>query len=856
MIRRSSVRPTIVGLRPSTLVFLYGWRLSHHKIQELLAGLGIAIGVALFFGVLVASTSITSSVGQILHAVTGTARLQLIARSSDGFDEQTAKRVDQLPGVVVAAPILRESAAIVGPDGRESIQLVGVTATQIALKGAATRNLANGGLPILAGIGLSSGVAGRIGAQAGETATVLINGNAHSVPVRAVLGSQTVGPVANSPLAIAPLSIVQRLSNHPGGVTEVYVAPAQGESRQVEAELRRLAAGKLNVEPANHELTVLKATAAPANQSTTLFAAISAMIGFLLALNAMLLTVPERRRFAADLRTQGYTPRQIVLILGSQAMLLGTVASCVGVAMGDVLSHTLFHQVPSYLTLAFPIGTQPVIPVTIVIVAVGCGVLATLLASLPPILLDLRPGRPIDAVLHETGEAGQHVGRLAVLVSGVLGALLLIAVTALVLAFPSLTVIGGVVLAFTVICLIPLLFVTTVRVLSPASEGLRRSMLPLAVLELDATATRSIALTCVTALAIYGAVAIGGARGDLARGLDQATVEYLDTADIWVTTSDNFLTTESFTTNHSLSDVAHAPGVASVRIYRGSLLDVGSRRLWIRARPVGDRTLIQASQLLHGDLSRATSQIRNGGWAAISSSLAEERHLHIGDPFTLPTPSGAMPLRVAAITNNVGWPPGAITINANEYSRYWNTTNPTALEINLEPGVSPLVGKRSVEQALGHQPGLLVQTYDERKTRYQESARQGLESLGEISMLLVMAAILAIAFALSAIIWQRRAHLASLRAQGYDRKQLLRALLLEGTILLSIGCLAGAVLGVYGHILASRWLKSTTGFPTAFSLGGLHIVLTLAIVIGVALAVIALPGVAATRVPPYASFQE
>ena len=36
--------------------------------------------------------------------------------------------------------------------------------------------------------------------------------------------------------------------------------------------------------------------------------------------------------------------------------------------------------------------------------------------------------------------------------------------------------------------------------------------------------------------------------------------------------------------------------------------------------------MIQASQLLHGNLQRATALIRSGGWAAISSGFAEERH--------------------------------------------------------------------------------------------------------------------------------------------------------------------------------------------------------------------------------------
>ncbi len=123
-------------------------------------------------------------------------------------------------------------------------------------------------------------------------------------------------------------------------------------------ELRRLADNRLDVESADNELRLLTEATQPNSQSTTLFAAISVMVGFLLALNAMLLTVPERRRFIADLRMQGFDSHQVLLLLGFQALALGVGASLVGLALGEVLSHTLLHQVPSYLTFAFPISAH------------------------------------------------------------------------------------------------------------------------------------------------------------------------------------------------------------------------------------------------------------------------------------------------------------------------------------------------------------------------------------------------------------------------------------------------------------------------------------------------------------------
>ncbi|MGP0101260.1 MAG: ABC transporter permease [Solirubrobacteraceae bacterium] len=855
MRRGGRPRLTIMGLRLSALVDLYRWRLSNRKAQELLAGMGIAIGVALLFGVLVANTSVVSSTSQLLHAVTGSARFQLVARSSEGFGQGLAERVGTLPGVEVAAPLLRENAAIVGPRGRESIQLVGVTGSVTTLQGAATRNLGAGALLLSGGLGLPSGVAANVGARAGQPVTLLSDGTASSIQVRAVLGSQTVGPVANSPIVVALLALAQQIAGKPDRVTQVLVEPRPGADRLVERELRQLAAGRLDVEPASDEVAVLRATAEPTSQSTALFAAISAMVGFLLALNAMLLTVPERRRFAAGLRQQGFGPRQVLLVLISQAVMLGLAASLVGVLLGDLLSRSLYHEVPSYLTLAFPIGTHPVIPVTTVLLAIACGVLATVMASLLPVL-DLRRGRPADAVLHETGEAGQSIGRHAIVICAVTGSLLVAAVSVLVLLAPSLSVAGGVVLALAAFCLVLPIFTLVVRGVKPLSERLRGSMLALAVVELDATATRSVALAGVAALAVYGMIAIQGARHDLIAGLDTAVVQYLDTADIWVTTDNNFLTIDSFHAPGAQAAIARSPDVASVREYQGGLLDVGTRRLWIRARPTGDATLIQASQLLHGDLARATRLIRHGGWAAVSNGFAEERHLHVGGAFTLPTPSGTARLRVAAITTNVGWPPGAITLGDADYQRYWQSTDPTALEVDLEPGVDPQAGRRAVEQALGHRPGLLVETLAEREASYEESARQGIRSLSQIAMLLLVATSLAIASALSAAIWQRRARLASLKSHGFDSRQLWRSLLLESAILMFIGCLDGAILGIYGHALASRWLEVSVGFPAPFSLGIGVVFLTLALITGVALLVIALPGLGAARVLPRAGFQE
>src|SRR6202034_2644119 len=163
--------------------------------------------------------------------------------------------------------------------------------------------------------------------------------------------------------------------------------------------------------------------------------------------------------------------------------------------------------------------------------------------------------------------------------------------------------------------------------------------------ELRAVSTRTVALAGIAALALYGSVAIGGARADLIHGLDASFSEYLGTADLWVTTGGNDLTTNSFRSEGAIQAVARTAGVASVRVYQGGYLDVGKRRMWIIARPTADSIMIPASQLVHGDLAHATQLLRDGGWATVSAAFAEEHRLGVGSRFTLPTPAGTAYLR-------------------------------------------------------------------------------------------------------------------------------------------------------------------------------------------------------------------
>src|ERR1700727_2801288 len=103
-------------------------------VQELLAILGLAVGVALLFSSQVASTSLNSSVARLSRDLVGQMQWQLEARGPQGFPAGVLGTVRATPGVAEGLPVLEEQADGIGRRGCESVELLG-SAPQFAHAG-------------------------------------------------------------------------------------------------------------------------------------------------------------------------------------------------------------------------------------------------------------------------------------------------------------------------------------------------------------------------------------------------------------------------------------------------------------------------------------------------------------------------------------------------------------------------------------------------------------------------------------------------------------------------------------------------------------------------------------------------
>lgn len=838
-------------MRLSNIAHLYVVRLKARValVQELLAVLGIAVGVALLFASQVASTSLDASVSQLTSGVVGQSEYQLKARSQEGFSETLLSEVKDLPGVLSAVPVLETHATVTGPHGSQPVDLIATDPHDVHLAGRLLRRFAGAQLVSKRVLALPAPIADKIGVGSLEAVRLQVGPKIVHAFVGLELTAENVGPLSNSPIVLAPLAYAQKLADAQGRITRVLVQVRPGDKRAVHAGLVRLAAGTINVEPATFDATLFSQAAGPINQTTILFSTICALVGFMFAYCSMLLTSNMRQSLIGDLRRNGTTRWGVVKALIFDALVLGAVASLLGLIMGRILAAAVFGTNPGYLSFGFPIGSVQIVTFHSVVIAVGAGMLAACVGVLTPLRITAMRVSHKQAGKRSTfggWKGGMLAGGLACL--GITTVILLTGVQSVRLA-----IIGIISLIVALLLLLPSLIDLTTDAFDRLQKRVGGGSTEIAVLELRSplTRSRSIAIAATGALAVFGSVAIQGGGANLQGGLDRLFQNVSGVTDLWIVPpgGQDLLTTNAFR-GVPMASLTNLPGVRAVGEYRAGFLEYGRRRVWVLAPPSTTPSPLPSSQLIAGNVALADTRLREGGWAVISKTLATVHHLHIGQAFVLPSPHETT-FRVAAFTTNLGWPPGAIILNGADYAHAWGSSDPSAYNVMLTPSASPGQVRRELQRALGPQSGLIVQTAREHEQDQRSASRKGLGRLTQISRLVLIAAVFAMAIAMGALVWQRRRKFARMKVQGYERQTLWKALICESMLLLGTGCLIGSMAGVYSEILQSHALVAVTGFPIVISIHVLAAFGSFVVVTVAAAAIIAVPGYRAADIAPY-----
>ncbi|MHB1860980.1 MAG: ABC transporter permease, partial [Solirubrobacteraceae bacterium] len=648
-------------MRLANIPHLYLVRLRARAVlvRELFAIAGIAVGVALLFAALIASTSLDGSVAQLTSGLLGGAQYQLRARGPQGMSESLLGRVERLRGVRAAVPVLEAEVGVIGPRGSRDVALLASDPGVVRLSSPLLRRIGASALAHEQALAVPAPVAEAIGAVALQVVELDVGGRIQHALIGTELTEASIGLLARSPLIAAPLAYAQQLTGMRGRITRIFVRVKPGAQHAVRAGLRRIAAGRLNVEPASSDAAQFTRAAAPVNQSTRTFTAICALVGFIFAYSAMLLTVELRRGLVEELRVLGATRRQTVQTLLFDALVLGALASAIGLALGDLLSLIAFHAAPGYLAFAFPVGAPRVLSVQNAAIAIGAGLLAASVGALSPL-------RQIWTHARAGGEPRRMRLRGGFTPFALTAGLACLAgTTAILLAAPQSAILGIVLLLAALVLLLPLLADGATELFdllqrrgsSPATE------IAVAELRSRGTRTRAISIAATGAIAVFALVTIEGSKANLESGLTRLVTGLARAGQVWVLAPGQQNTLATTPLHVDLGGrLSRLPGVRAVGGYRAGFLEYGPRRVWVLAPPSVSPQSIPASQILSGRPAQVQARLRAGGWAVLSAALASERHLRIGARFVLPS-AHPIALRLAGTSTNLGWPPGAIVID-------------------------------------------------------------------------------------------------------------------------------------------------------------------------------------------------
>ena len=524
------------------------------------------------------------------------------------------------------------------------------------------------------------------------------------------------------------------------------------------------------------------------------FGGIALFVGSFVIANTLSITVAQRTRELATLRTLGATRRQVLTSVLLEAFIIGVLASVVGLFLGLALAKGLNALLVSFGIDLPSAGT--VFKTRTIVVSLLVGIVITMLAALRPALRSTRVP-PIAAVREGavlppsrwaryggTGSFLTVTAAVALLLVGLLVGGLSTGVRLISLGLGTVLVFIGVAMLSS--RLVPPL----VRVLGWPATKIGGSAGKLA----RGNSGRNPSRTASTAAALMIGLALVTLVGVLAAGLKSRFGEAVDkvfVANYAVTATDNF-SPISVSSENALRRVPGVTVVTGVRAGDGKAF--GSK---INVTGVsGDVSRVIKVDWQDG--SPATPATLGTTGAFVNHDYSKAQHLQVGSPIDVLTPTGqTLRLKLRGIFSppKGGSPYGDVTISTPLFDRSYQNPQNLYTFVNMVGGVNTANTHR-LDVALSGFPDAKVQT----KSQFKDNQLQGLDQLLNILYVLLSLSIIISLFGivntLVLTVFERTREIGMLRAIGMSRRQLRRMIRHESIITALLGATFGIPLGV------------------------------------------------------------
>jgi putative ABC transport system permease protein len=384
------------------------------KLRTALTAIGVVLGVALVSGTFVLTDSISSAFDSIFSenykntdaAITGKTAFDVGddgVSSAPPFDQGLLAKVAALPEVGLAGGAVAGEAQLIGHDGKAAV-FGGAPNLGFSVDPDRpefnTLTLVKGAWPTAGQVVIDTKTAQAKGFTTGDTIGVQARSAVQRMQISGLVEFGSVSSIGGATLAGFDLPTAQQLFDKPGKLDQILLAAKAGVSQQqlVEAVQKILPAGTQVRSADDQAAEDAKGTSSFLTFFRTfllVFGGIALFVGSFVIANSLSITIAQRTREFATLRTLGASRRQILYSVVLEALLTGLVSAIAGLFLGLGIATGLF-KIFDAAGLTLP-NNGLVFRTRTVIVALAVGVVVTLLASLRPAMRATRVP-PIAAV--------------------------------------------------------------------------------------------------------------------------------------------------------------------------------------------------------------------------------------------------------------------------------------------------------------------------------------------------------------------------------------------------------------------------------------------------------------------------
>jgi putative ABC transport system permease protein len=850
--------------------------LAWRKVRAALTALAIVLGVAMVSGSFVLTDTMkkaadnlkAESYAGIDGVVTGaeTFHDENSSQKTPSIPETLVAKVRRVPGVATAAASVLDQAKLVNAKGNVIGQApnfgVGIDANAPGAERVNPLTLASGRWATRPGeVAIDAGTAKRGHLRVGDSVGVVATGALRRFTIVGLVKWGSLDSLGAATVAAFDLRTSQRLFDKRGAVDMISFAAGAGVAP---ADARVAVAAALAGTPT----TVRTAQKADPFDFASLegfvkfikvfllaFGGIALFVGAFIIFNTFSITVAQRAREFALLRTIGASRQQVLRSIVLEALVIGLAATAAGIGLGLVIAKVL-NAALRLAQIDLPQAGLVFSP-RAALVSLLVGVVVTVAASLVPAVRATRV--PPVAVLREGATFPKS--RLSPVTPFVALAAIGSGFAALVWGMFSHG--GG----------------TAVHVLS-AGLGTLAMFVGLALLApklvrpiawavgapaarfggapgrlARENATRNPGRTAVTASALMIGLALVTFVTVLAQGIRSSwgsTIRKQVSADYVLTASSDW---DSFSPSAAAA-LARTPGVEAVSSVRSSTVDLGDGLETISG--VDPATVGRFFHFSWVKGSNATLRTLGDDGVIVLSRFAKTHHLHVGSSLVVTSPDGSVAnLTVRGIHKPAGLDSLLQPIAVS--NRAYATLFPRPRNAMAFVATRRDVPRSELERVLLRYPDVQLHTESEFVTSQNAWLDKILKLLYVLLGLSVLVSFFGIVNTLVLSIVERTREFGALRAVGMTRRQMRSMVRHESVITALIGAVMGIALGIGLAALVIRRLSDYSvstggdGMHLAFPIGSLVIFALVAVVAGVAAA--ALPARRAGRLNVLAALQ-